>query len=207
VSAFTTLYNQNCAGCHGVSGKGGAAIALANPVFLAIADDNVIRRTIENGVPSTAMPAFAQSSGGMLTENQIDAIVQGIRSWCKSDALGNTTLPAYTSQSPGDPQTGAQVFRSYCASCHGNDGRGGGKASSVVEGSYLTLVSDQYLRTVVITGRPELGAPDWRGDLEGRAMSNQEISDVVAWLSSKRPQAPSQPSAISRREQPRGGAQ
>ena len=41
---FKQIYGQNCAGCHGVDGKGGAAIALANPVFLAIADDTVIRR-------------------------------------------------------------------------------------------------------------------------------------------------------------------
>ena len=207
VVAFPILYKQNCAGCHGVSGKGGAAIALNNPVFLAIADDTAIRRTIENGVPSTAMPAFAQGKGGMLTEKQVEAIAQGIRLWAKSDLSGDTTLPAYSSQSPGDAQKGAEVFRIYCSSCHGNDGRGGSKASSVVDGSYLTLVSGQYLRTIVITGRPELGAPDWRGDVEGRAMSNQEISDVVAWLSSQRPRLPSQLSAVPLLAQPNGVAQ
>jgi len=75
---FNVLYGQNCAGCHGVAGKGGAAIALANPVFLAIANDSVIRRIASNGVPGTPMPAFAQSAGGMLTEKQIDALVSGI---------------------------------------------------------------------------------------------------------------------------------
>src|SRR6266404_4271534 len=78
---FNLLYSQNCAGCHGANGKGGAAMALANPVFLAIADDTVIRNIASNGVPRTSMPAFAQSAGGMLTDRQIDAIVQGIRSW------------------------------------------------------------------------------------------------------------------------------
>ena len=92
---FSVLYRQNCAGCHGVDGKGGAAIALANPVFLAIADDTVIRRIASNGVPGTPMPAFAQSAGGMLTDKQIDAIVRGIRSWAKPDALGNQTPPPY----------------------------------------------------------------------------------------------------------------
>ena len=34
------LYSENCAGCHGPSGRGGAgAIGLADPVYLAIADD------------------------------------------------------------------------------------------------------------------------------------------------------------------------
>ena len=73
---FDVLYGQNCAGCHGVEGSGGAAMSLANPTFLAIADDDVIRHTAANGVPGTPMPAFAQSAGGMLTDKQIDALVR-----------------------------------------------------------------------------------------------------------------------------------
>jgi cytochrome c oxidase cbb3-type subunit 3 len=190
---FSVLYAQNCAGCHGVEGSGGAAMSLANPTFLAIADDNVIRRIAANGVPGTPMPAFAQSAGGMLTDKQIDALERGIRSWAKPDALHDTTAPPYAAQSPGDPQRGADTYRTYCSSCHGADGRGGSEASSIVDGSYLALVSDQQLRTIVIAGRPELGAPDWRGDVEGRPMSPQDISDVVEWLSSQRPKFPGQP--------------
>ena len=190
---FNLLYGQNCAGCHGVDGKGGAAIALANPVFLAIADDTVIRHTATNGVPGTPMPAFAQSAGGMLTDKQIDSLVRGIRSWSKPDALHDITPPPYAVQAPGDPQRGADAYRTYCSSCHGADGRGGSKASSIVDGSFLALVSDQQLRTIVIAGRPELGAPDWRGDVEGRPLSAQDISDVVAWLSNQRPKFPGQP--------------
>src|SRR5216684_5599640 len=190
---FNLLYGQNCAGCHGVDGRGGAAIALANPVFLAVADDAVIRHTAANGVAGTPMPAFARSAGGMLTEKQIDAIVHGIRSWAKPDAFRDATPPSYAAPAPGDAQRGAEAYRTYCSSCHGAGGRGGSKASSIVNGSFLALVSDQQLRTIVIAGRPDLGAPDWRGDVEGRPMSPQDISDVVAWLSSQRPQFPGQP--------------
>lgn len=203
---FSLLYGQNCAGCHGVDGKGGAAIALANPVFLAIADDSVIRRIAANGVPGTPMPAFAQSAGGMLTDKQIDALVRGIRSWAKPEALRGTSLPPYSAQAPGDPQRGADAYRTYCSSCHGVDGRGGIKASSIVDGSFLALVSDQQLRTIVIAGRPELGAPDWRGDVEGRPVPAQDISDVVAWLSSRRPQFPGQPYPISFADPAKGGS-
>jgi hypothetical protein len=82
---------------------------------------------------------------------------------------------------------------------------GGGKASSIVDGSYLALVSDQQLRTIVITGRPDLGAPDWRNDVEGKPMSEQEITDVVAWLASKRAAIPGQPYPNSTVDQPTGG--
>jgi|SRR5579871_956917 len=190
---FSSLYRQNCSGCHGVEGRGGAAMALADSVFLAIADDTVIRHAATNGVPGTPMPAFAKSAGGTLTDKQIDVIVSGIRSWAKPDALGNQSLPPYAASVPGDPQHGADAYRTYCSSCHGVDGRGGSKASSIVDGSYLALTSDQQLRIIVIAGRPELGAPDWRSDVEGRPMSPQDISDVVSWLSRQRPTFPGQP--------------
>jgi len=190
---FHLLYARNCAGCHGTDGKGGAAIALGDPVYLAIADDATIRRVTADGVPGTSMPAFARRSGGMLTDAQVDVIVAGMRSrWARPDALRSAEPPSYAAQGPGDPNRGREVFAIYCASCHGSTGRGG-KASSIVDGSYLGLVSDQGLRTVVIVGRPELGAPDWRGDVPGRAMSPQNVSDVVAWLAAQRPQFPGQP--------------
>jgi len=46
---FGTLYVQNCAGCHGTDGRGGASIALANPVYLAIVDENAVHNVIANG--------------------------------------------------------------------------------------------------------------------------------------------------------------
>ena len=49
------------------------------------------------------------------------------------------------------------------------------------------LISNQGLRTTVIVGRPDLGAPDWRGNVPGRPMTAAEVSDVVAWLVAKRP--------------------
>jgi len=194
ISDFNLLYERNCAGCHGSEGKGGAAIALSDPVYLAIADDAVLRRVATNGIPGTSMPAFAQSAGGMLTGKQIDVIVDGIRArWSKPNVLGAVDPPPYSSSLPGDSARGSEVFATYCSSCHGPGGRGGQTASSIVAGSFLALVSDQEIRTMVIAGRPELGAPDWRGNIPRRSMSPQDITDVVAWLASQRPKFPGQP--------------
>jgi cytochrome c oxidase cbb3-type subunit III len=198
ISDFSTLYEQNCSGCHGSEGKGGAAIALADPVYLTIADDAILRRAAANGIPGTSMPAFAQSAGGMLTDKQIDVIVSGVRErWSKPDIFRGADPPPYSSTGPGDPARGSEVYAAYCSSCHGLGGRGGQKASSIVEGSFLALVNDQELRTIVIVGRPELGAPDWRGNIPGKPMSAQDISDVVAWLASQRPKFPGQPFPMS----------
>ena len=197
IMSFQFLFARNCAGCHGPGGKDGAALSLSDPLFLTIADDAAIRRTISSGVSGTPMPAFAQSAGGMLTDQQIDALVRGIRAWANPNALGGSTAPSYTAQEPGDPQRGAGVYQTFCLSCHGAEGRGG-RAGSIVDGSYLALISDHDLRMNVILGRPAHGAPDWRGDVAGgdvpgRPMSEQEISDVVAWLGAQRPATPGQP--------------
>jgi cytochrome c oxidase cbb3-type subunit III len=195
---FGTLYSENCAGCHGAEGRGGAAIALADPVYLAIADDAAIRKVITNGVRGTAMPAFAESAGGMLTDKQIDAITTGIRSrWSKTAVLEAANPPSYTAKSSGNAGQGEAAYKTYCASCHGPGGRGGLKGSSITDDSFLSLVSDQGLRTVVIVGRPELGAPDWRGNVPGKPMTDQEVTDVVAWLVSRRAQNPGQPYSVS----------
>ena len=93
-------------------------------------------------------------------------------------------LPALSDE---EPKRGGTVYGVYCSSCHGADGRGG-RASSIVDDSYLGLVSDQGLRTTVIAGRPDLGAPDWRSNLRDRPMSPDDVSDVVAWMSARRPQ-------------------
>lgn len=186
VSDFQLLYAQNCSGCHGPDGKKGAAVSLGDPVYLAIADDEVIRHATATGVSGTSMPAFAQSAGGMLTDKQISIIVSGMRSrWTQPELLRDANPPPYA-QTPGDAARGAKVYSFYCSSCHGPEGHGGQKGSSIVNGSYLALVSNQGLRTSVIIGWPDLGAPDWRGDVVGKPMTAQEISDVVAWLAAQR---------------------
>jgi cytochrome c oxidase cbb3-type subunit III len=203
---FNALFGQNCSGCHGPSGKQGEAVSLADPVFLAIANDPVIRTFVTYGVPGTPMPAWGQSAGGPLTREQIDVLVKGIRSWAKPETLQGTTVPSYSAKSAGDPQHGAGVYQTYCSSCHGLDGRGG-KASSIVDTSYLALVSNQDLRLSVIMGQPWLGAPDWRGDVPGRPLAEQEITDVVSWLASQRSPSPGQPYPTSYKVEGTGGVQ
>jgi mono/diheme cytochrome c family protein len=200
---FGTLYAQNCAGCHGAEGRGGASIALANPVYLAIVDETTMRNIVANGIRGTSMPAFAQRAGGMLIEQQIEVITSGIFSrWGRKQVLDGANPPSYAAKAVGNVDRGQVVFARYCASCHGSEGGGTSKGSAVTNDSFLALVSDQALRTIVITGRPELGAPDWRGNVPGRPMTDQEITDVVAWLASRRTQNPGQPYSALNYAQP-----
>jgi cytochrome c oxidase cbb3-type subunit III len=182
------LYSQNCAGCHGADGKMGPAPPIGDPVYLAVVDDDALRNAISKGRKGTAMSAFAESEGGMLTAKQVDAIIQGMRQrWGQPQILQGVAAPAYAAKVAGNPQQGAAAFATFCASCHGVDGKGTSKVGSIVNPNYLSLITDQGLRTIVITGRPDFNAPDWRNNVPGHPMSDQEISDVVAWLAAQRP--------------------
>ena len=186
VTDFTQLYAQNCAGCHGVDGRLGAARPLHDPLYLALVGTDVLHQVIAHGVPGTAMPAFAEHDGGSLTDAQIDILVTGMHAhWGRPEAVQDAALPPYRLET-GDVQRGAMVYTTFCAQCHGEEGRGGAQGGSIIDPNYLALVSDQHLRTTVITGRPDRGKPDWRANVPGQPMTPQDIADVVAWLASQR---------------------
>ena len=181
VTDFRLLYAQNCSGCHGPNGQGALTVAIGKPVYLAIADDPTIRRVIEEGRAGTTMPAFSKRAGGFLTDAQIDILIRGIRAWSRPGNLINSELPAYSASLTGDAARGQDVFAEYCSSCHGAGGLG---AQAIADPSYLALVTDQDLRTVIIAGMPNLGMPDWRG--HATPLSDADVTDVVAWLAMHR---------------------
>jgi mono/diheme cytochrome c family protein len=206
VLAFATLYKENCAACHGENGRNGAAIPLANPVYLAVAGEDRLRQIIVNGVPGKLMPPFAKNAGGMLTDQQIAALAQGIvRTWGSPGILAGQNPPPFLATQSGDPIGGQIAFTTFCARCHGATGEGSpgdpitnsGKLGSIVDASYLALISDQNLRSITIAGLPDRGQPDWRSDLPSstpaQPLTDKQISDIVAWLASKRTVNPGQP--------------
>jgi len=208
---FRSLYRANCSGCHGTNGKGGAAIALANPVYIAWVGREQMRSAVANGTASKLMPPFARSAGGMLTDNQVLVLVNGIaESWGKPDAVAGVMTPAYKGTLAGDAQRGLIAYGEFCARCHGSAGEGGpadgknipgktgpgksGWLGNIVEPSYLALISDQNLRSLIVAGLPDGVMPDWRSD-GAQPMSDQQVTDVVAWMASKRVANPGQPYA------------
>ena len=193
VTDFAALYGANCSGCHGAEGRGGVAQPLNDSLYLAIAGDADLKHVIGRGMPGTPMQAFAKEAGGMLTPAQVDALVAGLRrTWGGRVEPPNPAvpLPAYAvpEGETGDPGRGRDAYRTYCARCHGEDGRAGtsGAHGSIVDPAFLALTSDQGLRTTVIAGHARDGMQGWRSYVPGHPMQPQEITDVVAWLASHR---------------------
>ncbi len=159
---------------------------------------------VTNGVPGRLMPAFGPGGGGLLTDRQVEDIVNGMIShWGKPDALAGADVPAYSPPAAGNAAQGKAAFQTYCARCHGADGTGmsrgnsatapTGVAGSIVDPAYLSLISRQGLRDIAVAGMPGENMPDWRNDGTGRPMTDKEVTDIIAWLVSHRVQFPGQP--------------
>ncbi len=209
VMDFPTLYKQNCAGCHGADGKDGAAISLANPVYVELIGEARLRTTIANGVAGKLMPPFSKSAGGTLTDAQLTVLAHGIvERWGKPGLLAHDIPPPYEATLQGNAERGFTSYGIYCARCHGASGEGGpadgkttagksgthreGWLGSIVDPSYLALISDQNLRSITIAGRQDEAMPDWRND-GPQPMTDQQVTDILAWIASKRVANPGQP--------------
>ena len=181
---FKVLFEGSCQGCHAGETNIGASISMRDPLYLAVVPRDVLRKITAEGIPGTLMPGFSHANGGELTDEQVDIIVNGILDWGKSAQIAKTNLPPYSAPL-GDANRGGEVYNRFCASCHGQVGHNG-KAGSILEPDYLQLISDQYLRSVTIAGRPELGMPNYQSLVPNQPMSDQDIADVVSWLASHR---------------------
>ena len=198
VTDFTVLWTNQCSGCHGADGRLAAARPLHDPLYLAVVSDAEMREVISFGTPGTAMPGFLSNDGLGLTGKQIDLLLEGMRArWSSKKPLSREGLLAYRATGAGDPKAGAATFARRCGGCHGANGRGGTVRGSVVDPSYLALVSDQALRSVVLFGRTDLGMPHWQAYPDG-PLRETEVVDLVAWLGSHRVEFPGSPYAGNR---------
>ncbi len=197
VRSFDALFATNCAGCHGAEGRLGPAPPLNDPLFLNIISPELMSQVIHNGRLGTPMPAFARAAGGALTDEQIGILAEGLRKHWKTEKKFAKPLPAYQlsddSQPPasGDAKRGEAVFVRACAECHGENGTGkGGYVGAINDPDFLDIISNQALRRIIITGRADLGMPNYAED-DGRPadfqpLSSAEIDDLVALLASWR---------------------
>jgi mono/diheme cytochrome c family protein len=84
------------------------------------------------------------------------------------------------------PSAGRDRFLTACASCHGDNGQAapkkGGPALAIHDPAFLNLISDQALRRFVITGRADLGMPDYAHH-DKEALTGADVTNLVALLS------------------------
>ena len=108
----------------------------------------------------------------------------------KAPALTSQPLPTVPSDYAGktipsdvDGNAGAGVFKTDCATCHGEGGRGDGPASQTLEPPPANLVDlskiagDDFLFWKINTGVEGTAMPAWKGIL-----TDQQIWQVIAFI-------------------------
>ncbi|MFK7986491.1 MAG: c-type cytochrome [Sandaracinaceae bacterium] len=174
-SEGAALYAQYCALCHGAEGEGYAAdnaTRLRGQDLLRTGSDAFFETAIARGRPGTAMGGYIRDRGGPLDEVQVGELVQFIRAWQREPALDLPDTPI-----EGDAEHGAHLYETHCQACHGVLADGGTSAQSLNRWSFLSTVSDSFLRYAIEHGRPDTPMPAF-----GETLSDTEQNDLVAFL-------------------------
>ena len=110
-------------------------------------------------------------------------------SWGVADSPA-ASAPEYSSPEAKSPRASEEyekirktTFARACAGCHGQRGQGAEKAGAIDDQALLALASNQFLRRLVITGRADLGMPDYAGT-SGRSsdfhpLNAGEVAELV----------------------------
>jgi mono/diheme cytochrome c family protein len=169
VSGGAALFKKNCTLCHGDNGEGDSGPALNDKTFLGNTTDDRIFSTVSSGIPNTEMPAWNQSHGGPLTDEDVTQLVAFVRSW-EPTAIDRKSLPLV-----GDIDRGNNIFKNVCGICHGQNGVGTDKSPALNDAAKLSQFDDAWYKDTIMQGRPAKGMPTW-----GTVLSPQQIADVLA---------------------------
>jgi mono/diheme cytochrome c family protein len=140
------LYSANCASCHGTDARG-------LPGYPDIHCNKNIQDAVRNGRVGAlrTMPAFPN-----LTDSDIQALEQYLESLC-----------------PAGTASGADLYASNCASCHGATG-GGGRNAAGVRGPNVRCKDEHDFQEKVRNGDDEMPAFP---DIDAAA-----VSRIVAYI-------------------------
>jgi len=185
VSAGQALFKTNCTLCHGDNGEGDIGPALNDKTFLKNTADDTIFSIISSGIPGTQMPAWNQSHGGPLTDQNVTQLVAFVRAW-------QNTAPDRSAQPiKGDASRGQQIFTNVCFVCHGDNGTGSDRAPAISDAQHVSQFDNAWYQTTIEQGRPSKGMPTW-----GTVLSPQQIADLLALVDTWR-QSPPVPAVTS----------
>jgi mono/diheme cytochrome c family protein len=138
-------FDRYCASCHGADGRGGGPVAAA--LKTRPADLTTLARRNGGTFPREQVASFVEGTERLsLTHGSGDMPVWGraLRGLESSEArvrmrLANLVAYVESLQLPAEqpapartaePMSGAQLFRTHCASCHGMNARGAGPVSA-----------------------------------------------------------------------------
>jgi mono/diheme cytochrome c family protein len=172
------LFHRMCASCHGSDGEGTTGPAIRNPAFLATATDGFLRATIVLGRDGTEMRAMGHRGAGIaeLEADQIDDLIAYIRTGERQRPIEHRFVIG------AHPERGGELYTSFCAGCHGSDGKGN-FAPELNNPGFLRAATDGYLQATIIRGRRGTAMRSFGLGSHGIAnLQQDQINDIVAYI-------------------------
>lgn len=93
----------------------------------------------------------------------------------------------------GDAKKGEELYQTNCSACHGDKGQGrggpmgwftggGGEVTGLIGNqlsnqTFLSMATDDYLRTSILEGRPDRPMIPWKGTL-----NDSQVNDIIAFF-------------------------
>lgn len=179
-----TLFENNCAVCHGEHGKGGVGVPLALPDFQRQVSDQFLYTTIRMGRPGRVMPAFSKFS-----DEEVHQIIEYIRTFTNVKRPKHNPTPIH-----GNVAHGKMLFAQDCAMCHGDHGQGS-KGTGVTfsrprnlpilapalnNAGFLASATDTMIKQTLLEGRA--GTP--MNPFKGKKVKDEDINDLVSYVRS-----------------------
>jgi mono/diheme cytochrome c family protein len=182
-----------CVGCHGVTGGGGMGKPILDDQWIFGSDDATLFKLIRGEVPKQTMP---NAIGKVLTDQQIKQVILYVRSIYKGDPSKiNWEVPPPVPEellqgavSTGDPiAAGRVLFMSACVPCHGEAGKGDGKAAAelnpkprnLTDAGYMARLDDRYLYELISRGGVAVGKSPQMPEF---GLSPQDIQNLIAFV-------------------------
>lgn len=179
--AGRTLFEDNCAACHGVKATGGPGFPnLSAKSWLWGGEPDKIAETIRVGINSTnedtrisQMTAFGRD--GVLDATQISNVVAYVRSLSGLGSDDPAEAPAIAA--------GKEVFAANCVSCHGDDAKGKQDmgAPDLTDKYWIYGGDLDTVFTTVYSGR-QGHMPHW-----GTRLSDVDIKILALYVDALRP--------------------
>lgn len=158
------LFKNNCATCHGAGGQGAKGYPnLTDDDWLWGGTLDDIEQTIRYGIRSghddfrvSQMPAFGKDE--LLDKEEIEQVVDYV-------------LSLSSDEGPDAKSAGAEVFANNCASCHGEQGKGGRDfgAPNLTDAIWLYGGDRETVYETVYNARSGL-MPYWEGKLDDNSI-------------------------------------
>ena len=171
-SRGASIYQKNCAMCHGEDGRAAQVISISNQDFLAAATDEFLYKTIRHGRGNTAMPGWGQFSA-----EDISDVIAHMRAWQNSNnRRGSFPITA------GDIKNGEQLYHYRCSRCHGIHGQGD-SGPALINKDFLSAASNYFLLQMVIGGRHGTAMFGWGTDVATQdRLSEAQVADIIVFL-------------------------